>query len=145
MYSNQSILRYIKYLDNDPLNNSHLDVTPDMIEGQIIFKHFNNNLIINESRVLLLLNFCKGNYSKNNTTYGENIYKLEVLCPHQNWDLDGLSQTRCNQIIHELAQIIDNQDISKLGRCIITERMDGSLSDTYGIAKIYISITDLNI
>jgi hypothetical protein len=42
---NQNLLRYVKYLDDDPLNKSKADVIEDLIDGEMMLQKGKKNFI----------------------------------------------------------------------------------------------------
>lgn len=114
--NHQPILKYIYYLDDDPL--SHSDVEVDLIEsGHIVLSPFDPN-ILNQSMVKVFLNPFEGNL--NLMPLSDITFLLDIVVPAKKWLLHGLGQIRAFRIADELAQLIDGQMVAGIGECKIT-------------------------
>lgn len=109
LLSNQNLKRYIKYLDDDPLNKTKADITDDLISsGSIILTPYDIN-ILTDAKVKIFFYPNRGiNYDN---VQGIDRYICDIIVPLQYWILKGQGKTRPYSIAYEIAQMIDGKDI----------------------------------
>jgi hypothetical protein len=130
--NNQKILRYISYLDNDPLNTNKDDISSTNIiydgvhtENARIYLDLYNKSINNTNKILLFFSpigcGTDNNYSINTTSH-ESLFKLNIVVPAKYWtipDKQNKKIFRAYTIANEIAKEIDNRNIAGIGNVYI--------------------------
>jgi len=156
--NNQSILRMIYYLTDDPLasettdRNGNLviqdDITSDIVneKNNILFQHFDSNTIEKDSTVKVFINPIHGNLRDLATN--RNIFSIDFVIPNIYWELQGQCLIRPIEMASFLAEQIDNQnDITGVGRLYIVEYKSDKLSgsDSYSYFTLFVQIDNSSI
>jgi hypothetical protein len=149
LVKNQNILRYIKYLDNDPLNTSKPNVSSSGIidnstgNGNIFLTKFDES-ILTEDKIFIFFNPYKpkgsfGYDSRN--TLGKDLYSLDILIQPRYWVLQGRGELRAFLIAYEICQSIDQQSIAGIGDVEVIDWTCGSLSSgKYSVLNLIIQV-----
>lgn len=116
--SNQNLLRYIKYLDNDPLNPSHPNIDDSLINTNIFISPFDES-IADGLEVKVFFYPAKSNLRSN--VLGKHTFLFDIVCPIQYFLLPGMGMIRPIRIADELAQVIDQKLITGIGETTILE------------------------
>jgi len=134
--SSQNILKYIYYLDNNPLANPN--VKKDLKElGHIILSSFSGD-IPTKDMVTVFFHPFKGNLK---TYPSVNIvYAMNILIPNNKWEIDGLSQLRAYRIADEFSQLVDGQFVTGVGDVVITDFSDLPVGKTYQCLTLFIEV-----
>ena len=155
--NNQSILRMIYYLTDDPLalettdrtgnTVEQVDVTNDMINSNnyILTQHFDSSTIEKDSIARIFINPLQGNLK--DLGINNNIFTMDLVIPNIFWNLEGQGKRRAIQIAIALAEQIDNQVINSIGRIFITNYKSEKLpsSDSYSYMTLFIKIDNASI
>ena len=134
--NHQPILKYIYYLDDDPL--SQPDVTVNLLEsGHIVLTPFDQS-ILDQQMVKIFLNPLEGNLD---TQPLSNItFILDIVVPINKWLLHGLGQIRAFRIADEFAQLIDGQMVAGIGECEITRFRLFKVSNDYSGLTLWVRV-----
>lgn len=104
---NQNILRYIKYLNDNPLDTSNPNITSNLVkDGNIIPTMFDITLT-NIEEVKMFIYPKQG--SLKDKPLGDVFFHIDILIPDEHWTLSGLGQFRAFRIADEITQMIDGQ------------------------------------
>lgn len=142
LVGNQNILRYIKYLDNNPLvkDSSHPDIVDDLIDGEsqnIILTPFDPKVLEN-TQVKIFLNPYEGNLEDD--VIGENIYILDIVCPIQNWRIKGKGQLRTFRIADEFCKMVDGQKVAGIGEVKVYRFKTGKIENEYAVLSLWVRV-----
>lgn len=138
MINSQNILRYIYYLDNDPLDPSKPNVTANlMTTGNIILTLFDEK-ILTDSKVKIFLNPFMGNLKT--MPLSDITFTMDILVPNTYWILSGMGQLRPYRIADEFAQLVDGQKVAGIGECVVTNFKSYKLNETYSGLTLFIEV-----
>jgi len=138
---NQNFLRYIKYLDDDPLSL----IKPDIGVGDV----FGNNLNITpfddevtvEDEVKVFINPLQGNLDR--YPVAEDVYSIDIIVPIANWLLSG--KIRPFRIANEICKTIDGQYITGIYRTEITYFKVSKVNSTLSCLTLFLKINNVTI
>ena len=134
--NNQNMLKYIYYLDNNPLSNE--DVSVNLLEsGNIILTLFDEE-ILSEQQVKVFLNPLQGELNK--LPLSDLIFILDIVVPNSKWLLSGIGQLRSYRIADEFAQMVDGQSVAGIGEVEISRFRAFKVSDKYSGLSLSIKI-----
>jgi hypothetical protein len=124
---NQNILRYIKYLSDDPLaQNTYVDgilvnqpnIEEDPIDNGYIIPSLFEGKTPDTEIVRLFLSPIIGNFQSYPLS---NIgFEINIILPINKFILSGLGEFRPFRIMDEIAQLIDQQTVAGIGETEIT-------------------------
>lgn len=129
---NQNVLKYLYYLNNDPL--SQPDVEVNLIEtGNIVLTMFDGE-ITTEEKIKMFFYPATGNL--NSYPISNIVFEVDLVMPISKWLLYGQGLIRPFRIMDEISQVIDQQKVAGISeakitnfRCSRVERTDyGCLS-----------------
>jgi len=142
--SNQNILRYIKYLNNDPLDPSLPNIQDNLINTNIILAPFDKN-IVEVSEVKLFFYPLRSDLKSK--ALGKHIYMLDIICPIEYFLLDGRGEIRVIRIADEITQMIDQKHITGIGELTIPEAFLSRLNNdtNYIIYSLPIEINSTSV
>ena len=134
--NNQNILKYIYYLDDDPLNQPNVSV--NLLEtNNIILTLFDEN-ILSEQKIKVFLNPLQGNFD--NMPLSDLVYILDIVVPNSKWILHGLGQLRAYRISDEFSQMVDGQMVAGIGETEIIKFKTFKVNDNYSGLSLLISV-----
>lgn len=133
--NNQNILKYIYYLDDDPLSKP--DVTENLIGKNVILTLFDEN-VLSEQAIKIFINPYKGDLR---TQPLSNLsFVIDIVIPNSKWILHGLGQLRAYRIADEIAQLIDQKNVAGIGECEITQFKAFRINEEYSGLSLEIKI-----
>jgi len=116
--SNQNIKRYIKYLNNNPLDSSLPDVVDDLVNTNLFISPFNEEIV---DGLEVMVFFYPGKSYLKSKPLGRHIYYFDIICPLQYFLLDGRGEIRPIRIADEVAKMIDQKSIGGIGETTVAE------------------------
>ena len=146
--TNQNILRYIHYLDNDPLNSSKPNINnPYVIDDGVhtseahIFLDFFNETIVTEQKIYMFFTPIKPKRTFTEiSTINSYLFSLSIVIPSTYWSLRGQGKLRAYAIADEISQMIDGKRITGIGEVIIESDGAGKLDNGYRILELVIKV-----
>ncbi len=133
--SNQNILKYIYYLDDDPLSKPN--VTENLIGKNILLTLFDET-ILTEQMIKVFLNPYQGNLKSQ--PLSDLTFVMDIVIPNNKWILNGLGQLRGYRIADEFAQMVDQKMVAGIGECEITQFRAFKVGDDYSGLSLFINI-----
>lgn len=124
--TNQNILRYIKYLNDDPLDDYLPDVEGTLINEHIILSPFDKE-VASVSEVKLFFYPFKSHLKSK--PLGKHVYMFDIICPIRYFILQGRGEFRTIRIADEIARMIDGQTITGIGEITIPDAYLSRLSN----------------
>lgn len=142
--NNQNLLKYMYYLDNDPLSHANISqsVINNNIKDHILLTLFDINILTDE-KVQLFLNPYKGNLRDRPSS--DLLYRLDIVVPTDKWRLKGLGQLRAYRIADEFSQMVDGQAIAGVGNVVIFDFDAFKLSDKFSCLSLKFEVKSLSI
>lgn len=134
---NQNILRYIKILENNPLDPTYPDIQETLINQNIILTPFDPT-ILTENQVKLFFYPFSGKFSNN--PKGKHIYECDIICPYSYWVLSNMGQFRTTRIADEICMLIDGKNITGVGDIEVNEYRIGKVDDNYAVLSLWIDV-----
>jgi hypothetical protein len=136
---NQNIKRYIKYLSNTPLDKTdeQPDINDSLINDNLILTPYNDK-IITEPKVVLFCNPMNGDLESENV--GEEIFTIDMIVPISSWVLQGQGKLRTFRISAEIAKLIDDKDVTGIGKVKITKFKCYKVNDSNAGMTIWIRV-----
>lgn len=138
MVSNQDLLRYIYYLDDNPLSSSNSDITSTLIGTHIILTLFNTDVLDSQNikQVYVFFNPYNGNLVPS-PVYSD-VYTMEIVIPSQYWLMDG--KIRWARIANEIGKSIDGLYIAGIGKVNITNYRTFRVNNMYMGVQLQIGV-----
>lgn len=124
--TNQKILRYIKYLNDNPLDESLPDIEDTLINSHIILSPFDKE-VVTVSEVKLF--FYPTRSDLKSKPLGKHIYMFDIICPINYYIIPNMGQFRTIRIADEIAKMIDGQTIAGIGEVTIPNAYLSRLSN----------------
>jgi len=103
----QNVLRYIYYLDNEPLDINKEDVKEKTIEEQIHTIPFNPDLLT-ENKVQLFIHIYDGSLEK--VPLAQYNFNIDIIVPTKYWKMNNNTKTRGIQIAYEVLKEIEQKN-----------------------------------
>jgi len=117
---NQNISRYVKYLDNDPLDSTKSDIYDDLIELKNIIPAMFDNTITEYSEVKIFIYPQRGILQVK--PLGDIYMNIDILVPDTYLILTGLGQFRTFRIADEITKMVDGQsEIAGVGNMNVVD------------------------
>lgn len=142
---NQNFLRYLKYLDDTPLDIEKPNISPTKIiynpknkDGVIYLTKYNTR-VLNDMQITLFINPLE-NRGSYNSAVGKNGYAIDIIIPHTYWVLHGRGELRPFLIAHEISKSIDQQRITGIGETIIYNWKSYPIDDIYAGLTLFIEV-----
>jgi len=140
---NQNILRYIYYLDSNPLDPSkpNIDVNKVNPVNSTIYLLPHDPTVISQDAVKLFINPHVGNL-KNTPNQGQAIetYLIDIVVPNAMWLLSGQAKIRPFRIANEISLMIDGQPIAGTRKTYIDKYQVISLDDRISALILWVTI-----
>lgn len=149
LISNETFLRYIKCLSDDPLNEV---ITPSELysniintrskDGNIVLGEFDETVLV-ESKIKIFFHpfepdrFTEALYS--------DVYIFDILIPNEYTILEGKGVWRAYAIAYEVSKIIDNQSIAGLGKCEIIRYRQSKANNNYTGLRLLIKVYNASV
>lgn len=143
--TNQNILRYVKYMQNNPLDPRLPNIEEfSLLNSNIIPAPFDENTL-SETEVKLFLYPYSGKL--NSRPLGTHTYELDIVCPIKHWILEGLGQFRTVRIADEIAKMIDQQLGIGIGELKIPEYRAGRVAsnNSYALFTLWLEVDTATI
>jgi len=134
--TNQNMLKYIYYLDDDPLSQPNVSVNL-LDTNNIILTLFDEKILI-EQQIKVFLNPLQGNLEY--LPLSDLTYTLDIIIPNSKWILHGLGQLRAYRISDEFAQMVDGQMVAGIGETEITRFKTYKVGDSYSGLSLWIRV-----
>jgi len=134
--TNQNMLKYIYYLDDDPLGQPNVSV--NLLETNNIILTLFDEKILTEQQIKVFLNPLQGNLEY--LPLSDLTYTLDIVIPNNKWILHGLGQLRAYRISDEFAQMVDGQMVAGIGETEITKFRTYKVGDNYSGLSLWIKI-----
>lgn len=138
---NQVILRYAKYLIDNPLDESLPDISVDLMEAQDFLPHPIDYSSLLDEQVKLAFYPSKSKYTKE-SVLDIDVYQFDAIVPYKYWSVHGRSNYRVFRIAFEIAKLIDKKVIPGIGKVQITEWKMEKVNQQYGILSLLIEVTN---
>lgn len=140
--SNQNLLRYIKYLDNNPLDPMKSDILDVDVENQIHTLMFNPELL-NETKISLFVHPLEGTLEMQ--PIGEDLYVADIVIPNQFWVLKGKGEMRGFNMAYEIANVIDGKNVAGVGKVEIIRWRSYEVENSYHGLTLWIKVDSITI
>ena len=134
--TNQNMLKYIYYLDDDPLGQPNVSV--NLLDTNNIILTLFDEKILTEQQIKVFLNPLQGNLEY--LPLSDLTYTLDIVIPNNKWILHGLGQLRAYRISDEFAQMVDGQMVAGIGETEITRFRTYKVGDGYSGLSLWIKI-----
>lgn len=144
---NQNFLRYVKYLDDNPLDSAKPDIEDMLTEtGDLVLSPFDNR-VLTESKIKMFYYPLRGNMK--NKSVSPDVYEFDIVCPLQYWIINrtgvGLGDSRPFLMAYEIAKQIDNKNVAGIGTVEITDWRVGKVNDNYAVLSLFIEVNNANV
>ena len=148
LLGNQIFLRYVKYLNDSPLDtpiSSKLYenlLDKRAVDGNIVLNGFDES-VLKEAKVKIFFH----PYESRSFTrvLHSDIYIMDIVVPNKFWVLEGKGTWRAYAIAHEVSKEIDNKDIAGLGKCEITGYKQSRIGSSYTGLRLMIKVDNASI
>ena len=134
--TNQNMLKYIYYLDDDPLGQPNVSV--NLLDTNNIILTLFDEKILTEQQIKVFLNPLQGNLEY--LPLSDLTYTLDIVIPNNKWILHGLGQLRAYRISDEFAQMVDGQMVAGIGETEITRFKTYKVGDSYSGLSLWIRV-----
>lgn len=142
MVNNQTIKRYIKYLDQYPLDPSLPDIADNLINKNIMLTPYDPT-VLTDMQVKVFFTPYKGNLK--NIPLGNDIYLIDIIVPIKYWLITGKGEIRVFRIAEEIAKMFDNQSVAGVGRVYLTDYSVYKVNDSYAGLNLLINVINSNV
>jgi hypothetical protein len=137
LVTNQNILRYMKYLDNNPLDVGKTDVAEEELKGQFITDIFDPE-ILEVTKNKMFFHPMEG--ALETQPIGYDIYMLDIIIPSRYWKLEGQGEFRAFKIAEEIAKKIDGQQVAGIGLIDIIKWKTYRIESSYKGLTLWIKV-----
>jgi len=141
MVTNQNLLRYISYLDDDPLDPSKPDITSNLIGTQIMLIPFDLN-VLTKQEINLFINPVQGDLSVKRPI-GTHTFIIDIVVPNKFWLLKG--KIRAFRIADEIASNIDGLNIAGIGWVEINRYKIYSLNNAFSSLSLFVDVGGVTV
>lgn len=135
--TNQNILRYMKYLDYDPLSTNQPDVTEDDLVGQFVTDLFDSETM-EATKVKLFFHPLEGVLDIQPVGY--DIYMLDIVIPTNYWKIQSRGEFRAFKIAEEISKRIDGQKIAGIGEIDIIKWKTYKVESTHKGLSLWVKV-----
>lgn len=116
LLKNQNFLKWITYLEPDPLKCQ--DVNPlDVLGENFILTKFDERAL-SSSGIKVFLTPLQG-IQKKNTITSIDVYEINIILPNKYWYIYETMELRPFEIAREIAVTLDKQRIAGLGKVVM--------------------------
>ena len=139
LMNNQSLMRYIRYLDDTPL---------DILKDDVVVKGIDDsNIILTPLKIDVLTNLdvsifihpSKGNLRA--VPLSTDVITIDIVCPYEFWSLKGQGELRPFLIASECAKMLDGQnEIAGWGKMNIYDWTEFMINKENGCITLFISV-----
>ena len=136
--TNPNFLRYMKYLDNDPLNPDKPDINLEEVEGQFFDELFDGNT--QETKQVLVF-FSEQSGNLKSQPLGSDMYVMEFVIPKEFNTLQGFGKKRCTRLAFEVSTRIDGKNIAGIGQVEIVKYNKFNIGTDYVGYTLWIEVS----
>lgn len=142
MINNQNLKRYIKYLNDNPLEKSlsQPDITDNLIGTNILLTPLNTEVVTVEN-VYIFINPFSGDLTR--YPVSDDIYSIDIMIPNDKWLISG--KIRPIRIAHEISKNIDGLNIAGIGKVEITHYKTSVINRIFSCFSIFINVGSTSI
>jgi hypothetical protein len=140
--TNQNFLRYIKYLDNDPLNTSKPDVAYSEVQDNFAVDLFDEE-VLEETKIKVFFSPLDGMLEEK--PIGHDIFILDIVIPKDFWKLEGKGEFRAFQMAHEVALKLDGKNVAGIGDINIIKWRSFKINNQYRGLTLWIKVGSMTI
>lgn len=139
LMNDQSLLRLIRYLDDNPLDVLKTDIIAKGIsDANFVLTPFNTDVLI-ELKPVLFIHPTQGNLRE--VPLSTDIIAIDIVCPYEFWILKGRGELRPFMIASECAKILDGQnEIAGWGKMSIFDWKETRINQKNGCISLLIKI-----
>lgn len=139
LMNNQTLLRYLYYRDQDPLSNTHKDVTvEDVFSSQILITPVVE--VPDKDYSIISILVVNGQRSFENTEFIDVEIHIEVFVPLTQWILKSDS-IRPMLILGQIMKSLEGLTINGLGKIVMTGFSANFFTETMSAYKMAFTIT----
>lgn len=138
---NESLRKWIYYLTDNPENEPDVPVDA-LLKRNIIPTKFNPD-IIKESKVILLIDPVEGGFNFNLPSV--ETWAINIIMPNEFWFMEQYGKERIFEIAHLIAQSVDDQRLTGLGKVLIKSYKTYNINQTWTALTLFAEVVNTNI
>lgn len=143
MLGNQNLLRYLSYLEDNPLDKSLPNISPMVVkQNNVVLTQFNQDILM-DTKILMFINPFKGRFTFK--TLANDVYAIEIIIPYKYWLIEDTGELRAFSIAYEIAKTIDQQNIAGIGDVNIIEWNSYKINEIFSGLTLFIEVTNAAI
>lgn len=142
LLGNQRLLKYIFYLDEQPLSNE--DVNPSVVRDKnFVFTKFDES-IITETEIKIFFTTENIIFPRGNTT-APTFYMMDIILHNKYWTMYRSMIERPYAIADEIAKSIDQKSIAGVGRVWIGEAPSYKVNQSHAGVSLRIEVENATV
>ena len=144
LLKNKSLLRWITYLDDDPLSEEKPDVKLSRVLGKKIVLTKVNESILTEAEGIVFIT-PKGGAEKRNQkgVLADTIFEVNIAMPNHLSYSYPLRTDRFSTIASEIAKTLDGKNITGVGETRVSTSFNTyKINEIYTAMMLYINVTN---
>lgn len=153
IYENQSILRYMYYLSNDPLSDKTINDKGEIVlqpDLDITFDEAHISLQSYDEKILSTKHCSMFIYPLHGTMYkrktlGDITYAIDIICPKDFQMLWDTTEYRDFCIADEIAEMIDGKMVTGIGDVEILDWKSGRLEKDYTYLSLFVNVKNFTV
>lgn len=137
---NDELRKWLYYLTDNP--STEPDVSVDAILSRNINTAKFSEEILTESKVILLIDPVDGGFNENRMSV-EN-WAVTIILPNEFWFMPQYGKERTFEIAHLIAQTIDDQRLTGIGRVLITSYRTYNINQRWTALTLFTEVVNHN-
>lgn len=147
LINNQTILRYLYYLDHNPLSPNKQDIDNEFViddgihidEARIYLDLFNDTISTSEKISIFFSPYGSATNYNERTVLSSFNFALDIVIPSSYWAIKGKGKFRAYEIANEICKEIDKKSIAGIGEVTVQDGRVG-VSGNYRILPLLIKV-----
>ena len=144
LLQNKTLLRWVTYLDDDPMSEDKPDVSAKHMLGKKIVLTKVNESILTETEVKVFISPKGGSDNRGRVgVLADTIFEVNIVMPNDESYLYGLRVDRFSTIASEIAKSLDGRKVTGVGETKVSPSFNTyKINETYTGMMFFINATN---